>query len=165
MVVTFGLFNVMIANFLQNSQRAAKFNDGERRRLLRRERKMVREKTATLLKRVQELYSHMQPRISMGEMQITRELFRQMLKDRELAQWLDDMGCDDGLRERLFDKIDKDANGVLSVKQLVSGVVDLLRGRFDNMESVTMMLRSINTRLVEMEGALAVRQNTNNVMF
>jgi len=161
MAVSFGLFNVMVANFLQNSQRAAKFNDAERRRILRRERKMVHEKTQSLMKRIRQLHGH-DRNSDTTDLQISRGSFRAMLKDREVVLWLDAMGCDDGLRERLFDKIDRDGNGVLSAQELVSGTVDLLRGRFDNMESVTNMLRTIHTRLVEMEGALALRHENNN---
>jgi len=154
MVVTFGLFNVMIANFLQNSQRAARFNEAEQRRMLRKERKMVHEKTASLMKRILELYSDKDGGQSMTELEISRDAFRSLLKDREIHQWFDGMGCDDGLRETLFDKIDRDGNGMLTAQELVSGIVDLLRGRFDNMEKVTNMLRAIQTRLVEIDEAL-----------
>mmetsp|Transcript_2119 Transcript_2119/g.6029 ORF Transcript_2119/g.6029 Transcript_2119/m.6029 type:complete len:646 (-) Transcript_2119:160-2097(-) len=154
MVVTLGLFNVMIANFLQNSQRAARFNDAERRRVLRKERKMVHEKTTSLMNRIVELQAdNGGHRGSMSDLKISRDVFRSLLKDRQIHRWLDDMGCADGMRETLFDKIDRDGNGVLNAQELVSGVVDLLCGRFDGLEKVTNMLRSIQARLVEMEGS------------
>jgi len=153
MVVTFGLFNVMIANFLQNSQRAARFNDVERRRMLRKERKMVHEKTTSLMNRILELCADKKGhRGSVSDLEISRDVFHNLLKDREIHRWFEDMGCDDGLRETLFDKVDRDGNGILTAQELVTGAVDMLRGRFDNMEKVTNMLRAIQTRLVEIEG-------------
>eukprot|EP00429_Kryptoperidinium_foliaceum_P025772 CAMPEP_0176147528 /NCGR_PEP_ID=MMETSP0120_2-20121206/75207_1 /TAXON_ID=160619 /ORGANISM="Kryptoperidinium foliaceum, Strain CCMP 1326" /LENGTH=643 /DNA_ID=CAMNT_0017484147 /DNA_START=91 /DNA_END=2022 /DNA_ORIENTATION=- len=159
MTVTFGLFNVMVANLLQNSQRASRFSDAERRRFLRKERKMVHEKTQTLMKRIREICGDSDT----TDLELSREDFRQLLKDKEVAMWLDNLGCDDGLRGRLFDKIDRDGNGVLSAQELVAGIVDLVRGRFDNMENITLMLRTIQKRLVQMEGALALRHKNNGM--
>mmetsp|Transcript_18848 Transcript_18848/g.54487 ORF Transcript_18848/g.54487 Transcript_18848/m.54487 type:complete len:677 (+) Transcript_18848:107-2137(+) len=156
--VTVGMFNVIVANFLQNAQRAAKFNDVEKRRMLRRERKMVNEKTAKLLRRVQEIYlgkpSQMRGRVSVADLKISREMFGEILRDPQVIGWLDDMGCDDDVRHRLFDKIDRDGNGELEAQEFVTGVVDFLRGRFDNMETLNSLMRSINMRLIHLEGAL-----------
>mmetsp|Transcript_106004 Transcript_106004/g.304808 ORF Transcript_106004/g.304808 Transcript_106004/m.304808 type:complete len:631 (-) Transcript_106004:119-2011(-) len=160
MLVTFGLFNVMIANFLQNSQRAAQFNDVERRRILKRERKMVHDKTQELLSAiidcVEKKHNEGAP-VTLTNLNISRELWRCLVADEKVKNWLDDMGCDDGLRRKLFDKIDVDGNGLLSCAELVHGVVDLLRGRFDNFEALMPLVKSVHNRLLKLEGSLALR--------
>jgi len=162
MLVSFGLFNVMIACFLQNAQRATRFNDVERRRVLRKERQMVHDKTQqlihTIVKFVQRRRKDPSP-LTLTNLKITRELWQHLLSERKVRQWLDDMGCDDGLRMKLFDKIDVDGSGVLSCIELVHGVVDLLRGKFDNVEVLMRMLRGVHGRLIMLEGALALRRN------
>lgn len=66
---------------------------------------------------------------ALRDIRISRSMYRQLLRDPEIQQWLEDMGCEDGLRVKLFDKIDRDGNGVLECTELVTGIVDLLRGR------------------------------------
>jgi len=163
MLVTFGLFNVMIANFLQNSQRAARFNDAERRRILKRERRMVHEKTQQLMKGITDFVQRKRSEgsaVTVTNLHITREVWRNLIADQNITHWLDDMGCDDGLRKRLFDKIDTDGNGVLTCPELVHGVVDMLRGRFDNFEALMPLMKSVHNRLLKLEGTLALRKDS-----
>jgi len=160
MVVSFGFFNIMTANFLQNARRASRFSDSERRRMLRKEREEVNMKTAALLKRIGELYSDGRKSTGgdLADIRLSREMFFEMLRDQKITEWLDDMGCDDGLRQRLFDKIDADGNGVLETAELVTGIVELLRGKFDNTEALTMQIRSINARLLRVQALLFQHQ-------
>merc|ERR1719356_1716926 len=95
----------------------------------------------------------------MADIVISRETWRRMLKDPKINSWLDDMGCEDGMRKKLFDKIDFDGNGMLEINELVTGLVDLLRGRFDNLAALTMTIRAMNTRLIDMEGALKLQHD------
>lgn len=42
----------------------------------------------------------------------------------------DKKGCDDALRNRLFDSIERDGHGELEANEFVTGVADLLQERF-----------------------------------
>lgn len=158
MIVSFGLVNIMVASFLQSSMGAAKFNDFERRHILAKERKMVQQKTSALFRRLRELYMVRARPSQIGQtvldMRISREMFAEFLCDREIQQWLENMGCDDSLRRRLFDKIDRDCDGVLGCAELVTGIVDLLRGRFDSLEVLTVQVRGVAHKLRELEAAV-----------
>lgn len=156
-LVSFGLFNVLVASFLQSSMRASRFSDVERRRVLKKERKMVRQKTSLLLDMILQHclkrrdISSIDAEAALKDIRISRSMYTQLLRDPEIQQWLEDMGCEDSLRSKLFDKIDRDGNGVLECTELVTGIVDLLRGRIDNMEALMSLVRSVDRRLMELE--------------
>lgn len=94
---------------------------------------------------------------SVADLRITREMFATFLEDAEIQRWFENMGCEDSVRGKLFDKIDRDGNGVLECSELVTGVVDILRDRFDNLDTLTGLVQSIHHRLMQMEAGLLMR--------
>merc|ERR1712061_152624 len=99
--IILGVFNVMVASFLQNTERASKFSDRERRCLLMMERKLVAKKTQQLLTMIMQLQRPRRSKFGTSgengkaaDLEISRAAWHRMLGDPKICEWLEDMGCD-----------------------------------------------------------------------
>lgn len=60
----------------------------------------------------------------------SRATFGDILRDSASQEWFVKKGCDDAMRSRLFDNIERDGTGVLEASEFVTGVIRLLWERF-----------------------------------
>eukprot|EP00929_Paragymnodinium_shiwhaense_P080669 TRINITY_DN42088_c0_g4_i1.p1 TRINITY_DN42088_c0_g4~~TRINITY_DN42088_c0_g4_i1.p1 ORF type:complete len:801 (+),score=172.26 TRINITY_DN42088_c0_g4_i1:78-2405(+) len=162
--VTFGLFNLIVAIFVETVMEAAR----QKRRLAadseslqvgyKMQKLLIKllnvEDTAgsqscwkQMLRRVQDLLSI--DRTSGGvhfggdgpefDMKITRAMFHSVVRDEEVKEILDDLDIGTGDRSDLFDVIDADGSGELDIQELIVGLMKL-RGGADKSDVVAALL-------------------------
>eukprot|EP00928_Gymnodinium_smaydae_P069296 TRINITY_DN5272_c0_g2_i1.p1 TRINITY_DN5272_c0_g2~~TRINITY_DN5272_c0_g2_i1.p1 ORF type:complete len:746 (-),score=111.34 TRINITY_DN5272_c0_g2_i1:157-2394(-) len=166
MIVNLGLFNVIISIFVQNTQRASKFSDEERRKFLSKHRKRVANKTHAFIHRAWAIFKESDagresltvktPDIS--SLQINRASFAEIVKDPEINRVLDDLGLEETNRMTLFDLLDVESQGKLVFTDLVQSLLRIGKNRDHGMEELNLMMKAIHHRLVYLEGCLIYRQ-------
>jgi hypothetical protein len=161
--MTFGLFNVIIAMFVENTMAAAKFNDDIMKRERLNDRRRLAFKAMELVEVILELYSQT-PKgslirgldtkcISMEDapqLEITPELFAEFLKDERVRHLFNDLDVDESNLIDLFDVLDADGGGTLQLEEIILGIAKL-RGdaRRSDVISVGLVLRSLQNSLQE----------------
>jgi len=170
-MMTFGLFNVIAAIFVENTLAAAKFNTvlHKRQRLL--DRQMFAEKAAALIhfvwsvhmrrsqdpewdvagstvseRRLDERIDHLTERDidTAGDLHISPEFFTFLRTFSEFKRLLEDLDIADEDQVDLFDTLDVDGGGTIDLEELVVGI-SKLRGdaRRSDIVGVSLVVRSI----------------------
>eukprot|EP00928_Gymnodinium_smaydae_P037734 TRINITY_DN26154_c0_g1_i1.p1 TRINITY_DN26154_c0_g1~~TRINITY_DN26154_c0_g1_i1.p1 ORF type:complete len:700 (-),score=136.58 TRINITY_DN26154_c0_g1_i1:458-2557(-) len=162
--MTFGLFNVIVALFVESTVVAAKRNDERTRRRRLMDWSLVAEKTTQLLQKV--LKKDRRWRAKMGlpvtdddaaleAIEISYESFQEALLDREVQKIFDDLEI--GVIERmdLFETLDVDSSGSMTLEELLHGIVRL-RGQPRRSDVIGTLLRvsDIQKQLVDLKSML-----------
>lgn len=167
LLMTFGLFNVIIALYVENTVAAAKHNDVLQRRTRLQDQQRLALKTNEL---VQAFWSHYNKRKRTGKddaitpwrasfmiteaenIEITFDLFEEIVKDRKVQEILSDLDIPEEDRIDLFDILDADGNQSLILEELVVGITKL-RGesRRSDIISVSLQVRELQTAIHHLE--------------
>lgn len=181
-VMTFGLFNVVAAIFVENTLAAAKFNSimQKRQRLL--DTNMFRYKVAELVRFIWCVHMHMteeperfEPGAIVAEceidltrnmsqrevdeaafLQITPDFFRLLSTLRGFQALLEELDVSDEDKVDLFDTLDVDGGGTIDLEEMVVGIAKL-RGeaRRSDVVGVGLVTRSIQADIRRIEERLA----------
>jgi len=156
MIVTFGIFNLIMATFVDNALSAARRNEMIRMktRLMDTDRQV--KKTSRL---VYKLWKNQQMELGDDEIQhfnhneavnciITKDVFEETLNDDEAQQLLEDLDVAEEDRMGLFDVLDADGGGTLQLLELIMGVLKL-RGepRRSDIVQVGLIVRCLQEKL------------------
>ncbi|CAE7473286.1 Catsper1 [Symbiodinium sp. CCMP2456] len=182
MLVTMGIFNVILAVYVEITMRAAKENDASSAEQYSRESIRVAKCARELLKKFatayrEFCYAHARP----GEMdmmsaiaftsesseavftdddvhdqiQITKEMFLVVIQDRGVQILMDELDLPPD-RANLFEVIDADGSGTLHVQELVQGMLKI-RGDITKSDTVATLLatKSLQTMIMDMQSEWA----------
>eukprot|EP00928_Gymnodinium_smaydae_P028038 TRINITY_DN21498_c0_g2_i1.p1 TRINITY_DN21498_c0_g2~~TRINITY_DN21498_c0_g2_i1.p1 ORF type:complete len:722 (-),score=160.87 TRINITY_DN21498_c0_g2_i1:185-2269(-) len=154
LLVTFGLFNLIMAIFIDNVVSA----QGEKkRRELGESRDSTRAQMTNIIRRltgavpadsnVQEVPAEDDPIL---QMEVSREVFQQWLDDAEMIAMMEDAGIETSSKYEIYDVLDVDMNGGLKFQEIVDGLLNL-RGEVSKADivAVRMKVRHI-TKVLEL---------------
>lgn len=169
--VLFGLFNLIMAVFVENTLQAAKYDETRRQQLISKEH--VR--TAQTMKRLVEVFCNSADtptpklknavtksgsNISVGaavamnerDLEITRERFSEVIMTKQVAVILEDLDINVSNPKSLFDVLDTDERGAIDLKHMISGLMHL-RGSADKSDMVacTLGVRAVRQHLKSFE--------------
>jgi len=149
--VCFGLFNLIMANFVESTMENAKFDEQRRHALRRMEHIHV---AKTLLDLMGQLCSS-NPEKAVDDITIDRETFDLMLDLPDIENLLDDLDISRSNRKDLFDILDANENGDLDLQEIISGLMRV-RGPANKSDAVASLLgvRAMHTQLRAFERAV-----------
>jgi len=164
MLMTFGLFNVIVAIYVENTVVSAKYNDlmQKRRRLL--DQSMFVDKAMEMVEFIWRVYSgkSVGPDVDIDEiceMRMSTDFFEELRSYHEFHDILHglDVSAEDQLD--LFDTLDVDGSGTLDITELIMGI-SKLRGdaRRSDVVAIKLMVRAIHTELKDLGEVLAATQ-------
>jgi len=133
--VCFGLFNLIMANFVESTMENARFDEQRRHALRRMEHVHVARKLQQLMERVCSSNSESAD----GDVCVDRESFDLMLDLPEIEALLDDLDISPSYRKDLFDILDANGNGELDLQEIISGLMKV-RGPASKSDSVASLL-------------------------
>jgi len=163
--VQFGLFNLIMAVFVQTTMENARVDECRRRRVREAESVQVAKRLQRLLfefchanNRTSASSDNLVPRLSfrdaasMVEMQVSRELFEIVIADPRTTPLLEDLEIQVSDPMNLFDALDADGNGILDVSELVGGLMKL-RGAAEKSDVIAAVVsvRSLQERFAHFE--------------
>jgi len=178
LLMTFGLFNVIIALYVEQTVAAAKHNDILQRRLRLQDQQRLAIKTTEL---IQALWKESRYLGASGELdgfedgtrtvsswresfsleeangiEITFDMFEQMITKPQIQEILGDLDVPEEDRVDLFDILDADCSGSLQLEELVSGITRL-RGdsRRSDIISVALQVREVQLSLRSLNNVMA----------
>eukprot|EP00927_Polykrikos_kofoidii_P017842 TRINITY_DN18182_c0_g1_i1.p1 TRINITY_DN18182_c0_g1~~TRINITY_DN18182_c0_g1_i1.p1 ORF type:complete len:646 (+),score=92.83 TRINITY_DN18182_c0_g1_i1:149-2086(+) len=158
MFMTFGLFNVIIAIYVENTVAAAKFNSMVTKRVRLKNKQWFQEQAKLLINLVWQKHCerncpHKASEIhrlddlhSQGrEVVITRDFFEALTDDPDFGDILLNMDISDENQLDLFETLDVDDNGSIDLGELINGLCKL-RGdaRRSDVISMSLVLRSLS---------------------
>jgi len=168
LLMTFGLFNVIIALYVENTVAAAKHNDVLQRRTRLQDQQRLALKTNELVqafwahylkKQKGEEYEYNKGRTSFliteaANIEITLDLFEDVIKDEKVQEILSDLDIPEEDRVDLFDILDADGNRSVILEELVMGITKL-RGesRRSDIISVGLQVRELQIAIHHLETA------------
>jgi len=156
MLVTMGIFNVILAVYVDITMKAAKENDAVTAEQHARESIRVARTTRELLKKfagayhvfneedgknkLDKLPSHMlfTEEGLQDKVEITKELFLLVIQDRGVQKLMDDLDLPPD-RANLFEIIDADGSGTLQITELLQGLLKI-RGEINKSDTVASLL-------------------------
>jgi len=163
-LMTFGLFNVIVAIYVENTVSAAKFDDARKKQMRLQNQEMFEEKSLELAMlawsfKTKSDLSKLDPgRIDLEElydMEITEEEFQSMCQYHGFSELLLELDIAREDQQNLFDTLDVDQSGTLDVNELVKGIAKL-RGDARKAEVVAVLLgvRHVSTTLATITEAM-----------
>jgi len=170
-LITFGLFNVIVAIFVENTVAAARHNTHRIKQLRLLDSKRFQRKALELVNIVlQNTPQGMaEPGITdkmtslnyedVKSILITPEIFEALLVDPDFREILRDLDIPDEEHIDLFDTFDIDGGGTLDLEELIQGIWKL-RGdaRRSDMVSVGLMVRNLQVAIHQLEEKVAEQQ-------
>jgi len=169
MIVTFGIFNLIIAIYIENTLEAAKQHHDKDRQKRYRESLRIAHATKDLLKRfciaaqaLSEFCDHSGiksekeetkehfistalrtlshvPEESYESTSISKDLFLMVIQDQTVQKLMDELDIPPGDRASLFDVLDSDGSGGLAVTELVQGLLKV-RGEARRSDVIAVLL-------------------------
>ena len=171
MLVTMGIFNVILAVYVEITMKAAKETDMQTAEQYARESIRVARTTRELLKKfagayqlfsdaedtskskLDKLPSHMLFKEDglHDKVAITKELFLLVIQDRGVQKLMDDLELPPD-RANLFEIIDADGSGTLQISELLQGLLKI-RGEINKSDTVASLLatKALQGMLTEMK--------------
>jgi len=173
--MTFGLFNVIIAMYVENTVAAAKYNDIHKKQERLKDQQMLAAKVRELVLLVTQMQTEegvgtkmSDPRTSKRQsgmhsgsrgsnvdivklaqdVEITHEFFERLRHERAFRNLLNDLDVADEDQADLFETLDADGGGTLDLEEMVMGIAKL-RGdaRRSDVVAVSLVTRSIQETL------------------
>eukprot|EP00929_Paragymnodinium_shiwhaense_P069056 TRINITY_DN34841_c0_g2_i1.p1 TRINITY_DN34841_c0_g2~~TRINITY_DN34841_c0_g2_i1.p1 ORF type:complete len:768 (+),score=146.33 TRINITY_DN34841_c0_g2_i1:70-2373(+) len=153
MLVTFGIFNLIMATFVDNALSSARRNEVLRMRTrltdMNRQGRIVSQF-------IEKLWEHIHPDVPQLDvdmalnMTITQEQLNEVFDDDEVQKLLVELDVPEDDRRGLFDVLDADGGGTLQLDELIGGIIKL-RGdpRRSDVVQVALVLRSLQTEFRE----------------
>eukprot|EP00928_Gymnodinium_smaydae_P000381 TRINITY_DN10149_c0_g1_i3.p1 TRINITY_DN10149_c0_g1~~TRINITY_DN10149_c0_g1_i3.p1 ORF type:complete len:635 (-),score=101.53 TRINITY_DN10149_c0_g1_i3:285-2189(-) len=152
----FGLFNVIIAIYVENTVAAAKFNDLVQKRERLRDQEMFQKKAFQLAKLIKVLQSGEGEEASdptleeLVQMEVDVDLFHELCTHQQFQEVLRDLDVNEEDQLDLFETLDVDGGGTLDLVELVTGIKKL-RGeaRKSDIIGVSLVVRHLQGILRE----------------
>eukprot|EP00927_Polykrikos_kofoidii_P048267 TRINITY_DN4248_c0_g1_i4.p1 TRINITY_DN4248_c0_g1~~TRINITY_DN4248_c0_g1_i4.p1 ORF type:complete len:645 (-),score=100.21 TRINITY_DN4248_c0_g1_i4:36-1895(-) len=143
LLMNFGLFNVIVAIFVENTLAAAKHNEISIRRQRLQDDEIFEEKTRDLLDLVESLRKAREPEGSTST-HISMSLFDELCEHSTFRDILAELDVAEEDQFDLFDTLDVDGGGTLDTAELVTGI-SMLRGdpRRADIVSIGLTVRSL----------------------
>eukprot|EP00411_Alexandrium_monilatum_P071128 CAMPEP_0175550498 /NCGR_PEP_ID=MMETSP0096-20121207/31854_1 /TAXON_ID=311494 /ORGANISM="Alexandrium monilatum, Strain CCMP3105" /LENGTH=734 /DNA_ID=CAMNT_0016853545 /DNA_START=24 /DNA_END=2225 /DNA_ORIENTATION=- len=165
-LMTFGLFNVIVAIYVENTVSAAKFNDLHVKRLRLKDREYFAQKAQELLKLI--WHFHCEARAIAGDdvesfseeeankIKMTQEFFEGLCQDKNFTDLLRDLDVSEEDQLDLFETLDVEGRGTIDLMNLIIGI-GKLRGeaRKADIISVGLLVRSIQLKLSQLDSRIA----------
>jgi len=137
LAVTFGLFNITMAIFVENTLEAAKYDEARRQQARHKEyirgaqqiKELIMEFCQTLPK-----YHN-----KMAVLSIDSLLFTRIVAEPRVAKKLKDLDIDTPNMKTLFELLDADQSGHVDIRELVQGLMKL-RGHASKTDAVATLL-------------------------
>lgn len=147
MLTEFGLFNLIMATFVDSALATAKKNDIKQTRKRLCDKALASDKAAAMVERLWALGGNPVELFDPEEairMNITKEHFDMVIKDGQVQAILEELDIPESDRLELFDVLDADGGGTLTLEELVCGILSL-RGdpRRSDVIQVALVIRSI----------------------
>lgn len=186
-VIFFGLFNLIMAVFVENTLRTAKFNErtvdslrqSEDARLGRKLTKLIRRfceestsdevpkrsKATHLIKLLPTLSKTLKAdekaNIRDVGVHVTQDTWMRVVSDPEVQRLMDDLNIQDVDREGLFELLDADGDGELDMMEIIQGILKV-RGdaRRSDVIAVQLTLRAVQSHLRTFEEEVLRNQKT-----
>lgn len=172
MLVTMGIFNVILAVYVDITMKAAKENEAQTAEQHARESIRIARTTRELLKKfaaAYHLYQDLEENSSSNmeafeirasaalftddelqeNIEITKELFLLVIQDRDVQLLMDDLDLPPD-RANLFEIIDADSSGTLHIAELVHGLLKI-RGEVNKSDTIATLLatKAVQNMLTE----------------
>lgn len=172
MLVTMGIFNVILAVYVDITMKAAKENEAQTAEQHARESIRIARTTRELLKKfaaAYHLYQDLEENSSNNmeafeirasaalftddelqeNIEITKELFLLVIQDRDVQLLMDDLDLPPD-RANLFEIIDADSSGTLHIAELVHGLLKI-RGEVNKSDTIATLLatKAVQNMLTE----------------
>jgi len=185
MLVSMGIFNVILAVYVDITMRAAKETEISTAEQYARESIRIARTTRELLKKFAEAHrvfydreredgdrsmmkslalsaSHFLDDANIDDIAITKELFLLVIQDQHVQQLMNDLDLPAD-RANLFEVIDADASGTLHVTELVQGLLKI-RGDLTKSDTVAVLLtaKSVHNMVAELR---AEQQNFRGMLL
>eukprot|EP00420_Gonyaulax_spinifera_P013589 CAMPEP_0197932720 /NCGR_PEP_ID=MMETSP1439-20131203/109036_1 /TAXON_ID=66791 /ORGANISM="Gonyaulax spinifera, Strain CCMP409" /LENGTH=315 /DNA_ID=CAMNT_0043555519 /DNA_START=101 /DNA_END=1045 /DNA_ORIENTATION=- len=169
LLITFGLFNIIVAIFVENIVAAARFNDTHLKRQRLMDTRMFTDRVSQLVEFVCTMHKcrfsseHSHTDGESGPMEVTRleitpEFFHELRGTHQFQEILRDLDVADEDQLDLFDTLDVNGNGIIDLEELVIGIAKL-RGdaRRSDIVAVGLMVRSMQMSLTSLEDSVIQR--------
>eukprot|EP00928_Gymnodinium_smaydae_P036593 TRINITY_DN25551_c0_g1_i2.p1 TRINITY_DN25551_c0_g1~~TRINITY_DN25551_c0_g1_i2.p1 ORF type:complete len:298 (+),score=49.89 TRINITY_DN25551_c0_g1_i2:152-1045(+) len=184
LLFNFGLYNVIVAIFVENSVAASKYNQSSKKRLRLMNNKMLAEKACEMVHLIVHIYAQNNPeddkvvqfsrtskRNSIAsvhdgkqldelldiaaDLEISKSFWNQLFRDLRFQELLTDLDVSSEDQLDLFDTFDVDGGGTLDLAELLLGVKKL-RGdpHRSDVIGVSLMVRGIQEIVTEMQQSL-----------
>jgi len=174
MFMTFGLFNVIVAIYVENIVSAAKVvgTRSKRKRLM--DKKYFQDKIMELLWLIQEVRSidagsshdkknGRRPHSPLVDFGITPDFLDHLLAHEEFVRILQELDIADEDMVDLFETLDVDGNGVVDMEELIIGIFKLRgEGRRADIIAVSLLCRSVQENIVRLHAAMENMQCSQN---
>jgi len=168
--MTFGLFNVIVAIYVENTVAAAKYNEVYMKRGRLNDQRLLAEKAASLVRLVWDIFqehgsaheastsglaskpSAQEISDLASEMHITPELFDVLRGHPRFQEILTELDVADEDQLDLFETLDFDGSGSIDLQELILGI-SKLRGdaRRADIVGISLMVRSLQHQLFDFE--------------
>jgi len=157
MLMTFGLFNVIVAIFVENVVEAARKNDLAKRQAHMRDQEFFAQKLVELLEVIWELRGWHHDGTSQELLEKAKEgvhltpaIYEELRKSARFSEVLEQLDIAMEDQYALFDTLDGDQSGVIDFEELIGGI-HMLRGdaRRSDIIAVSIHLSVMQTQLME----------------
>jgi len=162
-LMTFGLFNVIVAIYVENTVAAAKYNELRRKQQRLMDKERFHEKALVLVNFIVRFCSlqseaprtvHNMTYSELKTISLTPELFESLRVRSEFREILRDLDIADEEQLDLFDTLDVDGGGTIDLEELVQGIWKL-RGdaRRSDIVSVGLILRNLQVAVQNLQNS------------
>jgi len=159
-LLVFGLFNVIVAIYVENTVAAARYSDLNHKRHRLRDKEYFRTRTEELLqyiwavtqnKHVAHVDWNTWNLDEVAHVEMTKEFFEELCQDPHFQDLLRDLDIADEDQIDLFETLDMDGGGTIDVEELIMGIAKL-RGEARRADLVATLLiaRSLQSSVQEL---------------
>jgi len=174
LLMTFGLFNVIIALYVENTVAAAKHNDILQRRLRLQDQSRLTMKARELVRLFYQESLKLDPSTQLGRgsgnsnvkiedidketldsMRITQAMFDIIIHEQSIQELLDDLDIQPEDRVNLFEILDAYGSGSLALEELIVGIIKL-RGesRRSDVIAINLQVRELQVAVHTLEARI-----------
>eukprot|EP00415_Alexandrium_ostenfeldii_P001564 UN1564 len=134
MLVTFGIFNLIMATFVDSALSTARRNESIRMRSRLKDGKREKALTSQLVHKLLKCHNRALPeedRLDLDDFEevvytkISKEVFDKAMCDEAAQHLLEELDIPEGDRTGLFDVLDADGGGTLQLDEIIGGIVKL----------------------------------------
>lgn len=163
-IVIFGLFNVITAIFVESTISGLRYNDVQIKHARMYKSKYVQRKLEELVSRLHEVYnigvtSRGEATGSVEAVRFTESELNAVLEDHRVNELLEDLDVNMSNRTGLFDMLDIDRDGVVSIPELLH-MITQVRGDLQKSDMIAswLALRHLQSQISDFKALLVVNQ-------